>query len=254
MKTCVVLEWQSSQNQMFSRQRDALLTGHRRPAGSWAAGRWTAPRWSGGWWACACSAGKRWWTVPPRDGPPRARRWGPWCWGRSRGTPRWRSKCQPNALETGKRCVNYFDQGDAALRTLCRTHSCISSARIWVCRLSCTSTAVWNPDLEPLRKICPSVNIRNGTQINNSRNGSVWRPNFFDRNYCKVGPHSKNVMGFNDDSKPALMVVNMLVSSPASSTYINWYSLHPPCVSDSYRNDKLKDVVNCCNRMKSILW
>lgn len=81
---------------------EMLLTGHRLPAGSWAAGLWTAPRWSGGWLACACSAGRKWWTVPFRGGPPRGQRWGPWCWCHSLGKPRWHSKCLPGALG-GKR-------------------------------------------------------------------------------------------------------------------------------------------------------
>lgn len=79
---------------------DVLLTGHRLPAGSWAAGWWSAPRWSGGWWACACSAGKKWWTAPLLDEPQRGQRWGPWCWCRSLGKPLWHSKCQPSALES----------------------------------------------------------------------------------------------------------------------------------------------------------
>lgn len=56
---------------------DMLLTGHRLPAGSWAAGWWTVPHGSGGWWACACSAGKKWWTVPFLDEPQRGQCWGP---------------------------------------------------------------------------------------------------------------------------------------------------------------------------------
>lgn len=90
----------STWNDITSRRLsgEMLLTGHRLPEGSWAAGLWTAPRWSGGWLACACSAGRKWWTVPFRGGPPRGQRWGPRCWCHSLGKPRWHSKCLPGAL------------------------------------------------------------------------------------------------------------------------------------------------------------
>lgn len=109
---------------------EMLLTGHRLPAGSWAAGLWTAPRWSGGWWACACLAGRKWWTVPFRGGPPRGQRWGPWRWCHSLGKPRWHSKCPPGALG-GKR-EGKMERGKmsaartAGCRKRWRTFDCIA--------------------------------------------------------------------------------------------------------------------------------
>lgn len=103
-----------------------LLTGHRLPAGSWAAGLWIAPHWSGGWWACACSAGRKWWTVPFQGGPPRGQRWGPWCWCHSLGKPRWHSKCLPGALG-GKR-EGKMEKGkmSAGCRRRRRTFDCMA--------------------------------------------------------------------------------------------------------------------------------
>lgn len=158
------LQWRMSKAQMWeyitSRRLsgEMLLTGHRLPAGSWAAGLWTAPRWSGGWWACACSAGRKWWTVPFRDGPPRGQRWGPWCWCHSLGKPRWHSKCLPGALGgkqegqngKGRKCQRQGQQVQAN-PWLHGTHCYISSAQISVCRRFCTSITEWSPNLEPLR-------------------------------------------------------------------------------------------------------
>lgn len=149
---------------------EMLLTGRRLPAGSWAAGLWTAPRWSGGWWACACSAGRKWWIVPFRGGPLRGQRWGPWCWCHSLGKPRWHSKCLPGALggqtggQNGKgKNVSAEDCGLQEAQAnlwLHRTHCCISSAQISVCRQFCMSITVWSPNLEPLGNNHRSIMIR----------------------------------------------------------------------------------------------
>lgn len=69
-----------------------------------------------------------------------------------------------------------------------KTHGCISSAQIAVCRRFCMLTTVWNPNPGPLRKILIVLWNKNNWKSGINRRIHVWK---YDMRTSSIGPLKK---------------------------------------------------------------